>query len=337
MTVHMRAVARQHGSPAPEVPSVDRHDAVARVAFAEDVVAGLSDCPKHLPPKYFYDARGSQLFEDITTLPEYYPTRTEMAILRTHAAEIAGHLPDRCALIEFGAGAATKVRLLLDASTRVSAYVPVDISADFLAREAARLEHDFPRLRVLPVAADFTKPFALPDEIEALPRAGFFPGSTLGNFEPHEASRFLRDAADLLGPGARLIIGIDLVKDSEILRAAYNDAAGVTAAFNLNLLHRINAELDAEFDPDTFTHYALFNRDKRRIEMHLASRTAQKIRVCGRTFDFRRGETIHTENSYKYTIDSFHSLAAGAGWRAKAVWTDPDRYFSVHALAHEPG
>jgi dimethylhistidine N-methyltransferase len=336
MTVHMRAVARQHGNPAQKIPAPERQDAAAHVAFAEDVVVGLSACPKQLPAKYFYDARGSELFEEITALPEYYPTRTEMGILRENAADIAGHLPDRCALIEFGAGASTKVRLLLAASARVDTYVPVDISADFLAREAGRLEHDFPHLRVLPIAADFTHPFALPAEIAAMPRAGFFPGSTLGNFEPHEASRFLANTAQLLGVGACLVIGIDLVKDPEILRAAYNDAAGVTAAFNLNLLHRMNIELGGDFDPDAFSHYALFNRDKRRIEMHLASRVAQRVRVCGHSFDFRRGETIHTENSYKYTIDSFHSLAAGAGWRAQAVWTDSDQYFSVHALVHVP-
>jgi L-histidine Nalpha-methyltransferase len=304
-------------------------------SFADDVIAGLSDHPKHIPAKYFYDQAGSELFDAITALPEYYPTRTEIGILRDNADAIAKLWPAGCVLIEFGAGSSTKVRLVVAATSRIAAYVPVDISAAFLASEAQRLRKDFPDLRVLPVAADFTQSFDLPDDVAGLPRAGFFPGSTLGNFEPYDASAFLRAAGQRLGRGAVLVIGIDLVKDAEILRAAYNDAAGVTASFNLNLLRRINGELGADFDVDAFSHCAFYNRDRHRIEMHLASRVAQKVRVCGRTFEFRRGETIHTENSYKYTLEAFQALAAGSGWRSAAVWTDAQRYFSVHALIRD--
>ncbi len=326
MTVHARLQ-----------PPLERHqDDDARIVFADDVLAGLSDDPKRLPPKYFYDERGSQLFEQITATPEYYPTRIELGILTDNAGGIAAHIPDGAALIEFGSGSATKARILLGAAPQVAAYVPVDISAEFLNEEAARLRRDRPGLRVLPVAADFTKPFALPVEVVARPHVGFFPGSTIGNFEPHEASAFLSHAADLLGPGATLIVGVDLVKDPEVLNRAYNDAAGVTAAFNLNLLRRINRELGAKINVDAFVHHACYNRELRRIEMHLASRVRQRIKICGRAFEFRRGETIHTESSYKYTVDLFAALARGAGWTPSEVWLDPDQYFSVHALArHE--
>lgn len=300
--------------------------------FATDVIAGLAAHPKHIPPKYFYDVRGSELFEAITELPEYYPTRTETAILRENAASIARYCPDDAVLVEFGAGSTAKARIILQAAHKVSAYVPVDISADFLVREAARFEGELPGLEIFPVAADFMQSFDLPAELGGRARVGFFPGSTIGNFEPHEAARFLHHAARLLGAGASLIIGVDLVKDAQVLHAAYNDSEGVTAAFNLNLLRRMRDELGAEVDVGSFCHCAFYNRERWRIEMHLASRVAQSVRVCGRTFDFRRGETIHTENSYKYTPDSFRALAVGAGWRPAATWTDESGYFSVHAL-----
>jgi dimethylhistidine N-methyltransferase len=301
--------------------------------FAEDVMAGLMAEPKRLPPKYFYDQRGSRLFEEITQLPEYYPTRTETAILQAHAPEIAKLIPADAAMVEFGAGSATKARILLGAaSSQVSAYVPVDISGEFLSNEAQRLREDMPKLQVLPVAADFTRPFELPAGLGAKPRVGFFPGSTIGNFEPHEAHAFLRHAAALLGRGALLIIGVDLVKDPAILNAAYNDAAGVTAAFNLNLLERINRELDGEFKLEKFCHRAFYNREKQRVEMHLVSLARQKVRVMGKLIDFRRGETIHTENSYKYTVELFRSHARSAGWTPAAFWLDEQNYFSVHAL-----
>ena len=300
--------------------------------FADDVMAGLLAEPKRLPPKYFYDQRGSRLFEEITRLAEYYPTRTETAILEANAAEIAALVPTDAAMVEFGAGSSAKARILLRAAGQVTAYVPVDISSEFLSNEAMRLREDMPKLRVLPVAADFSKPFELPAVLGAKPRVGFFPGSTIGNFEPHEAHAFLRHAATLLGRGALLIIGVDLVKDPAILNAAYNDAAGVTAAFNLNLLERINRELDGEFKLENFRHRAFYNREKQRVEMHLVGLVRQKVRVMGKLVDFRRGETIHTENSYKYTVELFRSHARSAGWTPAASRLDAQGYFSVHAL-----
>jgi dimethylhistidine N-methyltransferase len=288
--------------------------------------------PKRVPPKYFYDEVGSRLFQRITALPEYYLTRTETGILERHAGEIAKLIPSNAAMVEFGAGSSAKTRILLRAAPHLSAYVPVDISGDYLAAETALLQQEMPNLRVLPVAADFTRPFALPEALGNGPRVGFFPGSTIGNFEPHEANALLRHAATLLGPDALFVIGVDLVKDADVLAAAYNDEAGVTAAFNLNLLTRINRQLGGGFDLASFRHRACYNADQRRMEMHLVSLTRQKVRACGKSFDFRRGETIHTENSYKYTVDSFRSRALGAGWTHAAMFVDERNYFSVHAL-----
>jgi len=304
----------------------------AERAFSDDVVAGLQAEPKRLPPKYFYDQAGSELFQRITTLPEYYPTRIETGILEAHAGEIAKLLPHDATVVEFGAGSSAKTRILLRAAPHVSTYVPVDISGEFLAAETVRLQQDMPDLRVLPVEADFTRPFLLPAELGNRPRVGFFPGSTIGNFEPHEANTMLRHAAAMLGPGALFIIGVDLVKEADVLTSAYNDEAGVTAAFNLNLLTRINRELGGEFNLAGFRHRACYNQQQCRIEMHLVSLARQKVRACGKSFDFRRGETIHTENSYKYTIESFRSHARGAGWGNGAVFVDAQNYFSVHAL-----
>jgi len=300
-------------------------------ALARDVVDGLSQHPKRLPPKYFYDVAGSELFEQITLLPEYYPTRTELGILRERGSAIAAFVPNGAALVEFGAGATTKVRLLLN-ECAFAAYVPVDISGDFLKAQADALRRDFPRLAVLPVTADFTAPFALPETIAGKPKVGFFPGSTIGNFEPHEACAFLRTARDILGQNARMIVGVDLEKDDRVLYEAYNDKAGVTARFNLNLLNRINRELGGNFDASAFTHRAIYNRERHRIEMHLISRKAQTVRVLGRSFSFRAGETIHTENSYKYSLERFAALARGSGWTPRACWTDSAGMFSVHAL-----
>jgi dimethylhistidine N-methyltransferase len=300
-------------------------------SFAQDVVAGLSQQPKRLSPKYFYDETGSKLFEQITLLPEYYPTRTELRILRDHGAEIAAAIPEGAALVEFGAGATTKVRLLLK-QCAFKAYVPVDISGDFLNGQASALRADFPDLAVYPVTADFTAPFELPVEIKDMPKVGFFPGSTIGNFDPHEASAFLRSARVILGDGAMLIVGVDLEKDERVLHDAYNDAAGVTGNFNLNVLARINRELGGNFDLSGFKHRAIYNRERHRIEMHLISRKAQTARVLGHSATFRAGETIHTESSYKYSIGRFTALAHGAGWTPRASWTDPDGMFSVHAL-----
>ncbi len=300
-------------------------------AFARDVLADLAQQPKRLSPKYFYDAVGSELFEQITRLDEYYPTRTELQILQDRGANIAAMIPKGAALVEFGAGATTKARLLLKAC-EFAAYVPVDISGDFLNAQARELRQDFPSLSVYPVTADFTVPFALPEEVQATPKVGFFPGSTLGNFEPHEACGFLRSARAILGDGAQMIIGVDLEKDERLLHAAYNDAAGVTARFNRNVLVRINGELGGNFDPSAFIHRAIYNRERHRIEMHLVSRKAQTVRILGRSFTFRAGESIHTESSYKYSIDRFTALARGSGWTPLASWTDANGMFSVHAL-----
>jgi dimethylhistidine N-methyltransferase len=300
--------------------------------FAADVSTGLSANPKQLLPKYFYDEAGSRLFEEITRLPEYYLTRTELKILHDNAAAISAIIPRDSVLVEFGAGSATKAKILLEAAPQISAYVPVDISAEFLGSEAAKLERDIPRVAVYPVATDFTKPFELPAALRGRPCIGFFPGSTIGNFEPHEATDLLRQAGRILGQEALLIIGADLAKDQSVLHVAYNDAAGVTAKFNLNLLARINRELGADFDLGSFEHHACYNRERGRIEVYLASRKRQKVHVGGKTFEFRAGETIHTENSYKFTIKSFNAQVRGAGWAPVTVYTDPDQYFSVHVL-----
>ena len=300
--------------------------------FAADVVAGLMAAPKRLSPKYFYDRAGSELFERITQLPEYYPTRTELGILNERAADIARLMPARAALIEFGSGASTKTRIVLRTARELAAYVPVDISAEYLDRQVQELRCEFPDVAMHPLAADFTRPFGLPKALAAMPCVGFFPGSTIGNLEPHEAAAFLRQAGRILGRGATFMVGVDLVKDTQVLQKAYNDAAGVTAAFNLNLLARLNRELGAKFNLAAFEHHAFYNRERSRIEMHLASRKRQRITVGGERIEFRAGETIHTENSYKYSIEAFGAIARGAGWTAVAVWTDRDNYFSVHAL-----
>jgi dimethylhistidine N-methyltransferase len=298
--------------------------------FAADVIVGLSAKPKRLPPKYFYDLTGSGLFDRITQLPEYYPTRSELGLLHQHAPAIASLFPPGSALIEFGSGSSRKARILLRAAASVEVYVPVDISGDFLQQDAARLRRDFPHLAILPVVADFTTMTEPPAEIATKPRAGFFPGSTIGNFEPHEAAAFLRRAGRILGAGSVLVIGVDLAKARDILYRAYNDAEGVTAKFNLNLLARINRELGANFNLDAFEHDAFYNAERHRIEMHLASTKRQKVRIGDLSIEFRAGETIHTENSYKYSIESFQALAHGSGWSPLTSWTDG--LFSVHAL-----
>lgn len=310
-------------------------DGEATLEFAADVAAGLNATPKRIPPKYFYDTAGSLLFEEITQLPEYYPTRVERGILAENAEAIAALLPTGSALVEFGNGSSAKTRIVLRAAKELSAYVPVDIAAEFLEEQAETLRHEFPSLNVLPVAADFTSAFDLPAKLRTMRRTGFFPGSTIGNFEPTDAAGFLRHAGLSLGKGAMMVVGVDLVKHEAILHAAYNDAADVTARFNLNLLARINRELDGDFDLDSFEHRAFFDRECSRVEMHLVSRADQRVSIGGHSFDFAEGETIHTENSYKYTVESFRALALEAGWRPVEVWTDSDGWFSIHVLANE--
>jgi dimethylhistidine N-methyltransferase len=299
--------------------------------FRDAVLTGLRGAAKTLPCKFFYDAEGSRLFDRICELPEYYPTRTENGILRRHAADIARLVGPGARLVEFGSGAGEKIRLLLSALQRPAAYVPVDISRRHLLAAAASLARDFPRLAIAPVCADYTMPFDIPD-LPGETTVGFFPGSTIGNFTGAEARDFLAGARRLLGPDSWMIVGVDLRKDESILHRAYDDAAGVTAAFNLNLLRRINRELGANFDLDQFAHEVRWNDELGRIEMHLTSRRAQTVDVGGERFAFRAGETIHTENSHKYTLDGFAALAGAAGYDAVELWTDEAQLFSVFAL-----
>jgi dimethylhistidine N-methyltransferase len=300
--------------------------------FADAIIGGLSSAPKTLPCQYLYDARGSELFEAITDVPEYYPTRTETAILAAHASDIADRVPDGAILVEFGSGSSRKTELLLAEMRDLAAYVPIDVSDSALAGAKQRLEARFPALHVHPIIGNFNDDILYPSDLGSRPKVGFFPGSTIGNLTPSEARELLAGMARALGPDGRLIIGVDLKKDPRTLIAAYNDAAGVTAAFNLNLLTRINRELRATFDLTQFRHEALYNPREGRIEMYLVSERAQQVGIVGRTFSFAEGERIHTENSYKYTVQEFQDLARQAGWDPQGVWTDEDSLFSVHEL-----
>lgn len=299
---------------------------------ADAALSGLMASPKTLPPKLFYDENGCRLFEAITQAPEYYPTRTERALLGAVAAEAVADVAPGSALVEYGASDEGKAMFLLDATDAFSAYVPIDIAAQGLASIVARLTRARPGLALHPVAADFLSPFTLPAAVAQAPRFGFFPGSTIGNLEPRRARSFLADARRLLGADARFLVGVDLRKDPAILVPAYDDAQGVTAAFNLNLLHRLNREAQADFDPDGFFHRALWNAQQSRIEMHLVSKRAQTVYVAGRRIVFAKGETIHSENSYKYAPQDFLSLAEAAGWRGCNLWTDSACLFSLHLL-----
>ncbi|EXJ15035.1 L-histidine N(alpha)-methyltransferase [Imhoffiella purpurea] len=315
--------------PSERIRFYDYHPAPADVRA--EVLEGLSRPQKRLPPKLFYDRRGSQLFDAITELPEYYPTRTEIGILSERGAEIAELLGRHKVLIELGSGSSLKIQTLL-AALQPQVYVPVDISREHLLASAQTLAARFTWLHIRAACADYSAPFTLPLESHWSNLTAFFPGSSIGNFDPQDALRFLQRVAQMLGQGGRLLIGVDLRKQPELLHAAYNDAQGVTADFNLNLLVRINRELDADFDLDAFEHRAFFNADKSRVEMHLISLRDQKVHVGGQGFSFARGESIHTECSYKYGIQDFHALAADAGFRPERVWTDSDQRFSVHAL-----
>ncbi len=307
--------------------------------FLAEVLKGLGDEPRHLPCKFFYDERGSKLFERICRLPEYYLTRTEGGLLRASASEIAALVGPDCQLVELGAGSSEKARIVLDALDRPAAYVAVDISCDHLVRTAAALAADLPHLAVHAVCADYTKPFRVPavEGVANPKRVVFFPGSTLGNFTPDQAVGFLAMAAGVAGSGGAMLIGIDLKKDETILDAAYNDAQGVTAAFNLNLLVRVNRELGGTFALDGFRHHAFYDAAQGRIEMHLVSLKDQVVRVAGTEFRFREGETIHTENSYKYSIPEFQDMARAAGFVPVQVWTDENDLFSIHYLASSAG
>jgi len=300
--------------------------------FEADVLAGLSRPQKAVPPKYFYDAEGSRLFEAITALAEYYPTRTEVALLRCIAPEIACLISPGAALVEFGSGASVKTRILLDAAPQIGVYAPIDISPAALDEAAAAIRRDYPKLAVAPLVEDFTRAITLPPAAQGRPVTGFFPGSTIGNFDPEEAQAFLAGARRLLGAGARFLVGIDVVKAQKTLVEAYDDALGVTAAFNKNLLARINRELGGDFDLDAFAHRAVWNAPASRMEMHLVSLRDQQARVAGRGFEFAEGETIHTENSYKFTVEGFAALAEKAGWALEASWLSDEPAFAVVSL-----
>jgi dimethylhistidine N-methyltransferase len=312
-------------------------DGEATPAFEADVLEGLSRSQKTLAPKYFYDEAGSALFEAICRTPEYYPTRIETALLREIAPELAADVSPGAALVEFGSGASDKTKVILDAAHSFSLYVPIDISAEALAAAATRISVAYPNLRVAPTAADFTRPLRHAEVAAAPAVMGFFPGSTIGNFTPPEARRFLTDCHALLGPQAVFLIGVDLVKNLQVLQAAYDDAAGVTAAFNLNLLTRMNRELGGDFRLDRFAHRTVWNAPLSRIEMHLESLEAQTVRVAGRTFRFSQGETLHTENSHKFTHATFTALALSAGWRVKSCWTSHEQPFAAFLLAPATG
>lgn len=308
------------------------HDlAPGEESFRDAVLCGLGRADKAIPCKFFYDARGSWLFEEICGLPEYYPTRTEIAILEENSADVAAQMGSHCRLIEFGSGASQKVRVLLRALDRPAAYVPVDISREHLRDAAISLAEDFPSVPVIAVCADYTRPFRLPPLPGASgKRVGFFPGSTIGNFQPDAAVAFLANYAQVLGSGGEMLIGVDLKKDTEILDSAYNDRAGVTAAFNLNLLERINRELDGDLDLDRFEHVAFYNELEGRVEIYIRSQANQEAWIAGRRIHFAAGELIHTEYSYKFSVAEFRALAARAGFRPVDAWTDPAELFSVH-------
>ena len=295
--------------------------------FYTDVVEGMSQSPKQLSPKYFYDQRGSKLFEQICQQPEYYPTQTEIGILHEHREEIAALSGAGCELVEFGCGASRKIGVLLE-GLKPKTYIGIDISRDFLIESTHRLAQDYPWLEVHGLCADLCEPLTLERSADGQ-RMGFYPGSSIGNYEPTEAEALLRNFRNLLGPGGTLLIGVDLKKDPKILNAAYNDSTGITSQFNLNVLERMKQELGAEVDTSAFEHQAFYNAEKGRVEMHLVSTREQDLRIGASRFSFDKGESIHTENSYKYTVPEFQSLCWRAGYEAVQCWTDKNALFSV--------
>ena len=313
----------------------DGETSLADPAFCADVLRGFEMRPRAIPARWFYDRRGSELFEAITDLPEYYPTRTETAILRRIAPEVAALAGPGRALVEFGSGSSMKTPIVLRALDP-SAYVPIDISGDFLRESSAAIAAAFPGLNVLPVEGDFLRPITLPAQIADAPKLGFFPGSTIGNMVPHESVDLLRAMRESLGEGAMLLIGMDRIKDEGVLTAAYDDAAGVTAAFNRNLLDRINRELAAVLPVDNFSHVARWNDDRARIEMHLEAQSDCAFTIEGHAFTMAAGETIHTENSHKYGPRDARVLLHAGGWTPVAEWTDPDDLFAVILAEAQP-
>lgn len=311
------------------------HDFAPKLdSFRSAVLEGLSQSPKRIPCRFLYDERGSDLFEAICETPEYYPTRTEIAILAKRAGDIARLVGPDATVIEFGSGAGQKVKLLLRALSRPFAYAGIEVSREILQRATEDLALDAENLRVVAICADFLKPIALPSELfeGRGRRVAFFPGSSIGNFTPGEAAQFLAQCRETIGSGGAMVIGVDLKKDKAMLDAAYNDAAGVTAAFTLNLLERINRELDGDFVIPRFVHDARYDKGAGRVAIHIKSLVDQSAYVAGRRFHFARGERIHTEDSWKYTVSDFQNLARDAGFRPRACWTDDAALFSVHYL-----
>lgn len=299
--------------------------------FADDVLSGLSQPQKRIPSKYFYDSTGSRLFDQICDLDEYYPYRTELSLLPQITQEINSLIHQPVDVVEFGAGSLVKIRLLLQRLEHIRTFVPIDIAGEHLHKACDLLKHEFKEKTIVPIVGDFTRTVNLPSHLK-LPRLGFFPGSTIGNFSPTEAQVFLANAKKTLGSEAQLLIGVDSKKDPDRLHQAYNDHRGITAAFNLNLLHRINRELNGDFDTDAFYHYAFYNPQQGRIEMHLISRKDQVVNLCNTQFRFSEGESIHTENSHKYTTAEFSQLAGKAGWKIRNSWADEQQLFRVHLL-----
>lgn len=296
--------------------------------FAQEAIDGLLTMPKKIAPKFFYDEVGSELFDAICQTEEYYPTRTESGIIRDNVEDIARHLGRGCLLVEPGSGNSAKVRELLEA-VQPHSYLPMDISKAFLRKEAQKLAHEFPWLNVHAVCSDFTVSMDIPLYPAGVRRVAFFPGSSIGNFEPEDATEFLKNVRTMVGNNGGLLIGVDLKKDSPTLNAAYNDKAGITAEFNMNLLVRMNEELDANFDAKKFEHAAFYNEKLGRIEMHLVSLADQSINIAGDTINFALGETIHTENSYKYSLTEFEHVAFAAGFIRETVWMDEEKKFSL--------
>ncbi|MGD8830609.1 MAG: L-histidine N(alpha)-methyltransferase [Pseudomonadales bacterium] len=296
-----------------------------------EVLAGLTASPKRLSPKFFYDERGSKLFEAITELPEYYPTRTELAIFDAHMETIAASVAPHSCLVEYGSGSSLKIRKVLE-EVAPAAYVPVDISREHLMAMAETLQADFPELAIYPTCADFTGDFELPPEVLQMPKVGFFPGSSIGNFEPNSALAFLSRITSTVGAGGRLIIGVDLKKDAAVLEAAYDDAAGVTAAFNLNVLTHLARVLNVDLDPSRFAHRAVYNAELGAVQMFLDVLETHEVTIGGTRIHFEAGESVHTENSFKYEPEEFLALAGRAGFTRIGLWTDPRAWFAVFLL-----
>jgi dimethylhistidine N-methyltransferase len=303
--------------------------------FAQAVINGLGAREKYIPCHFLYDARGSELFEKITQLDEYYPTRTEIALLQKYGPRISQLVGTDCAVIEFGSGSSRKTHVLIESLQDIAAYVPIDIAGEALSEAAESLRKKFSDLTVIPVNADFNDAIELPDAVAGAPKLGFFPGSTIGNFSHADAAQFLADAGELLGRDSAFLVGVDLKKDTDTLLAAYNDAEGVTAEFNLNLLTRINRQLDGDIDLAKYKHEAVYNETEGRIEIYIVSLDDQKLSVLGQPFTLARGERIHTENSHKYSVEEFGAMARKAGWQSDEVWIDDRALFSLHFLSRD--